>query len=193
MTVTENPVRRHRRRPAPLVVALAVMVGGLSIAPAAAEVIRGSDISPYRFSYDDCGFTIDVDGVFSSLHSVTRVGRRNDASAFFGHDRYDVTETQTRRGTDTEVFIDVHGLLHDIRATRISGSVFEFTMMDVTHIELHAADGALLGREDGQIRRTFLFDTLGDDTLGGVFVELLTERFSGRFGGIDTCAALAEP
>jgi hypothetical protein len=56
-----------------------------------------------------------------------------------------------------------------------------------------AAGGHDQRGEDGQIRRTFLFDTLGDDTPGGVFVELLTGRFSGRFGGIDTCAALAEP
>ncbi|MEA2579453.1 MAG: hypothetical protein QOE83_345 [Actinomycetota bacterium] len=192
MIVTENPVRRRRRRHAPLVGALAVMVGALSVAPVAAEVIRGSDISPYRFSYDDCGFTVDVDGVFSSPHSMARVGRHKDASAFFGHDRYMLTETHTRRGTDTEVVIVAHGLLHDVRVTRISGSVFEFTMMDVAHTELYA-DGTLLGREDGQIRRTFLFDTLGDETPGGEFVELLTERFSGRFGGIDTCAALAEP
>jgi hypothetical protein len=193
MTVTEDPFRRHRRRPAPLVVALAVMVGGLSVAPAAAEVIRGSDISPYQFSYDDCGFTVDVDGLFSSPRSFARVGRGDDASAFFGHDGYDITETHARRGTDTEVVIDDFGLVHDIRATRVSGSVFEFTTMDVTHAELHADDGTLLGREDGQIRRTFLWDTLGDDTPGGVLVELLTERFIGRFGGIDICAALAEP
>jgi hypothetical protein len=48
---------------------------------------------------------------------MARVGRCNDASALFGHDRYGLTETHTRRGTGTKVVIDAHGLLHESEPT----------------------------------------------------------------------------
>lgn len=170
-----------------------VMLVAVGVGPAEAKVLKGSDVGPYEFSYDDCGFTVDVTGVFESPKSMARVGTGDHASAFFGHDNYTVTETHTRRDTGALLSISVRGLLHDVQATRISDSVFEFTMIDVFHVEFRDNAGALVGRENGQIRRVFLFDTLGDATPGGVFLGLLSEDFRGNFGGFDFCTAFGEP
>ncbi|CAN5865158.1 hypothetical protein BH24ACT6_BH24ACT6_19340 [soil metagenome] len=144
---------------------------GLPARPATAEVIRGSDVGEYGFSYDDCGFTVDVEGLFSSPRSMARVGRGADTSVFFGHDNYTITETHTRRGSAATLTITVHGLLRDVQATPVSRSVFQFTMMDVAHAEATDEIDAVLGRENGQIRRVVLFDTLGDETPGGMLAR----------------------
>ncbi len=175
------------------IAAALVTIVGLDVGPADAKVLRGTDISPYEFSYEDCGFIVDVAGLFSSPKSMARVGSGDDVSAFFGHDNYTITETHTRRDTGAALVISVHGLLHDVRATRIEGSIFEFTMIDVAHVEFLDADGMVLGRENGRIRRVFLFDTLGDATPGGLFLELLREDFRGNFGNFDICTALSAP
>ena len=41
----------------------------------------------------------------------------------------------------------------------------------------------VLVRDRGAIRETYLFDTEGDDTPGGIFLELLEERVSGPHPG----------
>ena len=170
-----------------------VMLVLVSVDPAGAKVLKGSDVGPYEFSYGDCGFSVDVDGLFSSPKSMARVGTGDRASAFFGHDNYTLTETHTRRDTGAVLVIVVHGLLREVRATLVNGSIFEFTMLDVPHVEFRDADGVRLGRENGQIRRVFLFDTLGDDTPGGVFLESLSEDFRGHFGRFDICSAFGDP
>jgi hypothetical protein len=184
---------RKLRVAIPAIAAALVTIVGLDVGPANATVLRGSDISPYEFSYDDCGFTVDVIGLFSSPKSMARVGNGDDATAFFGHDNYTITETHTRRDTGAALVISVHGLLHEVRATRIEGSIFEFTMIEVPHVEFLDADGTVLGRENGRIQRVFLFDTLGDATPGGLFLELLREDFRGNFGDVDICTALGTP
>jgi hypothetical protein len=184
---------RKWRVAVPAIAAALVTIIGLDVGAADATVLRGSDISPYEFSYEDCGFTVDVAGLFSSPKSMARVGNGDDTSAFFGHDNYTITETHTRRDTGAALVISAHGLLHDVRATRVEGSIFEFTMIDVTHVEFLDADGMVLGRESGQIQRVFSFDTLGDATPGGLFLELLSESFRGNFGDVDICTALGAP
>ena len=160
---------------------------GLGVNQAGAEVIRGSDEASYEYSYDDCGFIVDVIGRFSSSPSQSRVGRGEDDSFFFGHDNYTIEEIHTRRDTGAVLVISDFGLVHDVQATPVSDSVFEVSLNVVTHAKLLNEEGALLGRQDGQIRRTLLWDTLGDDTPGGLHLEMMTEDFRGNFGDIDLC------
>ena len=160
--------------------------------PGFAEVLRGSDIGHYTASYD-CGFVMDVAGTFSSPRSMARVGKHDEASAFFGHDNYEQVEVHTRRDTGDFIVLSLSGLLHDVQATRVSGSVFEFTRIDVGRFTVTDSEGAVIYQERGQIRKTVLFDTLGDDTTGGIPLAVLSEDLRGYFpdGGFDTCAALA--
>jgi len=175
-----------------LVLSVLVLAAGSLVAPfgnaSSATVLHGSDVAPYEFSYTDCGFPVDGTGLFNSPHSMGRVGKNDDAGAFFGHDRYTLREVHTRRDTGAVVVITAKGLLHDVQATRISGSVFEFTMMDVGTHQFRTLEGTLLHQERGQVRRTFLFDTLGDSTPGGEFIEMLSEEFHGNFPDFDFCA-----
>ena len=100
-------------------------IGGLETAQA--TVLRGADVAIYGGSYEDCGFTVDVAGEFSSPKSKARVGKQDDATAFFGHDNYTRVEVHTRRDTGASLVIHVEAVVHDIQATRVEGSVFRFT------------------------------------------------------------------
>jgi hypothetical protein len=178
--------RGRARTLAPLLAALA---GVLTMAPiATGTVIRGEDISNYSYGYDDCGFTVEVVGQFSSPRSMARVGTGPDASAFFGHDRYTRHETHTRVGTGDFLEIDSHGLLHEVSAQRVEGDVFEFTIIDVGGLAtVRDADGAVVARDRGSITTVYLLDTGGDAIPGGDFLGVLSESHRGRFGA-DLCA-----
>lgn len=173
-----------------LVLAGAALVSG-GLETAQATVLRGSDVATYGGSYDDCGFTVDVAGEFSSPKSKARVGKHDDATAFFGHDNYTRVEVHTRRDTGTRLLIHVDAVVHDIQATRVDGSVFRLTTTDVGKSEIQTGDGTIVYRDSGQIRRVYLLDTLGDSTPGGVLLELLSEDFRGNFPEFDFCSALA--
>jgi hypothetical protein len=71
-----------------------------------------------------------------------------------------------------------------VSATHISGSIFEFTTVESGRpFNLVDASGRVLVRDRGSIRQTYTFDTEGDHTPGGQFLDLLIERVSGPHPG----------
>lgn len=139
-----------------------------AVMPATAKVIeRGTYSGEYSFSYDDCGFWVDVEGVFGGTAHI-RVGTGSDATAFFGHDNFWYQEVATRRGTTDGFTITGSGLFQETRATRVDGSVFTFSSIEAGQpFVLVDDEGTLQIRDRGVIRRTILFDTQGDDVPGG--------------------------
>ena len=175
-----------------IIAILALPMSGLALGSASATVLHGSDVASYSGSYEDCGFIVDVVGEFSSEHSMARLGKGDAASAFFGHDTYTCRETHTRRDTGKVLILTDRALIHDVRAERVDGSVFQFTTDNVGQFMVTTQDGSIVSRDGGHIRTTYLFDTRGDSTPGGDFIEFLSEEFNGHFGDFDLCAAFSE-
>lgn len=164
----------------------------LAAGPASATMLfhdryAGTD----AFSYDCAGVNVDVEVEFSGTAHI-RVGKGKDAGAFFLHDNFSYRETHTSE-TGAVLFISGNGLFQETRATRVEGTVFTFSSHESGQpFTVTDEDGTVLIRDRGSIRETILFDTLGDDTPGGVFIELIERRFSGPHPGanFDTCSLL---
>jgi hypothetical protein len=139
----------------------------------------------YTFTNTDCGFAIDVVGHNEGIFQI-RTGKGNDVGAFFAHDNYEFTEVGTRRDTRVSIRLSGNGLFQETRATRVSGTVFEFTSINAGQpFTVRDSDGNIILRDRGVIHETILFDTLGDDTPGGDFIEQVSFSFSGPHPGVD--------
>lgn len=153
-------------------------------APAQAKVIDQQHYSvPYTEDFTECGFSIHLEGLVSG-NSHLRVGKGDLTTAFFALDNYKYSETWTNSANGRSFTIWGDGVLHDISATHVSGSIFRFTTIESGRpFNLVDATGRTVLRDRGSIRTTYLFDTLGDTTPGGEFVELLSQRLSGPHPG----------
>jgi len=141
------------------------------------------DREHYSFtdSFQDvqCGVAVRHDIVGSGV-ALTRVGKGEVASAFFGIDNFRVLETLTNEANGNFVQIEHNELQNWTKATHVSGSIFMFTLIHAGRpILIRDMTGQVVSRDRGVIRDTFLFDTLGDDTPGGLFLEQLGLLVSG--------------
>jgi len=147
------------------------------------------------YSYDDCGFWVDVAVSFSGTFHL-RTGKGKDASAFFLHDNYAYREVHTRRDTGETFILRGNGVFQETKATRIEGNVFEFTSINAGQpFVVTDSDGNILVRDRGVIREVLQFDTLGDDTPGGEFVAAISFEWHGPHPGLDFdgCGLFSEP
>ena len=163
----------------------------LGAAPAGATVIDRVTFvdEPYSFSHDDCGFPVDVEGTFSSKDHL-RVGKGKTATAFFGFSNFSFVETQTNRATGEYVTIKANATFHEIKATRVEGSIFQFDQVEAGQFRLYDSDGRLLAFDRGNIHIHILFDTQGDDVPGGDFIEEIGVDVHGPHTG-DVCGPLS--
>jgi hypothetical protein len=177
--------------------ALALAVLASAAAPAHAQVINREH---FAFSFSEetelCGIAVQQDTEVSGT-AHERVGKRTADSAFFAHVTYQYTDTFTNPATGEFLVIEGHALFQDIRATRVEGTVFQFTSVEAGQVVvLRDSSGRVVLRDRGVIRSTLLFDTLGDDTPGGEEVgERLTVRLAGRHPSFDEdafCAAVED-
>ena len=136
--------------------------------------------------FTDCGptinWTVHIDGQTS-----IRTGKGKDASAFFAREQSTGHEVWTDAVTgDVLLVIDWRDQIHDVKATRLNGSVFQFTTTQVGQpFTVRDGDGNLLVHDRGLIAFTYTFDTLGDDVPGGVFVDEVDVRIAGPHPGFD--------
>jgi hypothetical protein len=165
-------------------VAVVTLVGA-SAAPAA--VVEGGHYAgSYSFSYDDCGFDVDVAGTDSG-HFRIRAGKGKTASVFYVNDNYSYRETHTNPETGEFVTVTGNAVYNEVKATRVAGNVFEFRAMEAGQpFRLFDSAGTLLLRDRGAIAHRFLFDTLGDDVVGGVPGAELEPTVHGPHPGFDT-------
>ena len=128
-----------------------------------------------------------------ALRYRIRTGTGPDEGAFFQQERYSFAETQTNPETGASVTVERHGLYNEVKATRVSGSVFEFVAIDAGQpFSLYDANGNLVLRDRGSIRLRGVFDTLGDDQPGGEVVTELepTLQSPDPAFGADWCAII---
>ena len=177
-----------------LLVAVTAAVTAMGAGTAGATVVdRGHYTSePYSFSYDDCGFDVDVEGT-SSGHFRIRAGKGKTDTAFFALDNYSFTETQTNPETGEFVTITANAVFNEIRAKRVEGSIFEFWATEAGQFRLYDSDGRLVARDRGSVRFHILFDTEGDDVPGGILIEEFPPEVHGPHPGFDDFCGLITP
>jgi hypothetical protein len=148
-------------------VAAALVVGS---APAAATVIEREHYSgSFELTEDDCGFTLNhVQTFYGQAHlRVDTTGQ-----AFLGVDAFHFREVVTNPDTGQWFVIRAHGQFHEIRATQVEGTVYEFVLLEAgQQFVIEDAEGNVIVRDRGALFHTYLFDTLGDGQPGGEFIE----------------------
>jgi len=178
--------------------AVATLAGLLALAaPASATVINHEHYSvPYSDDFELCGFPVHVEGVASGNARI-RAGKGDLDTAFFGLDNYRYSETWTNTDTGRMFTIWGDAVIRDVKATHIAGSIFQFTTVESGRpFNLVDSSGRTLLRDRGSIRETYLFDTEGDHTPGGIFLETIALRVAGPHPAFDLsedefCAVVA--
>jgi hypothetical protein len=189
------PIRvRHGWRALIATAAGLLLLLSMAAAPVGATVVLRDHYSDdYAFSFDDCGFWIDVTGHDSGVAHF-RVGKGGLDTAFLLLDNYAYRETWTRRDTGDFFTASGNGVFHETKATHVSGTVFEFTSIESGQpFIVRDANGNLVLRDRGVIRRVVQFDTLGDDVPGGAFVQDVSFSVHGPHPGLefDPCGYLS--
>jgi hypothetical protein len=159
---------------------LAAVVVMACAVPAQATVIDHDHYS-LSDSFPDviCGVSVRHDLVRSGVAHV-RVGTGELDTLFFGIDNAQETNTLTNEANGNFVLIELNGVVHDIKGTHVEGSIFEATtIVSGQAIRIRDMTGRIVSRDRGVIRETYLFDTLGDHTPGGLFLETLSLQVSG--------------
>lgn len=173
---------------AAVAVLAALMVAGSATATTA---FRDRYSEDYDFTYACGSVEISVVGHTQGLFQV-RVGTGRFESAFFAHDNYAFSETHTNPDGDV-VVISGNGLFQETRAIPLGGNEFQFNAINSGRPFI-VTDGAgnVLVRDRGTIRQSVVFDTLGDDVPGGVFVREVSFEVAGPHDGLgfDTCSIL---
>jgi hypothetical protein len=184
--------RGIRRRLIPAIGA-ALLALTLAAGPVGATVILRDNYSDdYAFSFDDCGYWIDVSGHAEGIAQI-RVGKGDLTTAFFLHDNYSFMETWTRRDTGDFFTLGGNGLFQETKATPVEGTIFEFTSINAGQPFIAwDSDGNVVMRDRGVIRQVIQFDTLGDGVPGGEFIKDVSFSVHGPHPGLefDVCAML---
>ena len=179
--------RRHTRGRKVGIAALVVMVVFvLGALPAGATIFeKGRFVDEYLFSYDDCGFPVEVEGTATGQYRI-RQGKGKTASAFFLRTTFSYREVHTNTETGEWFVARGHGVFNEVKATRVEGTVFKFSAIEAGQpFVVENSAGEVVLRDRGRIRYTILFDTEGDDVPGGVEVEFLGADVRGPHPGFD--------
>lgn len=166
---------------------LALTVALALAAPAGATVVdhgRFSDSQPPT-AEEFCGITVlhafDVSGVFT-----TRAGKGDAAGAFYAGVVSTFTDTFTNEATGRTLTISGHSNVRDVKATHLSGTIFQFVTIEAGRpFEMTADDGTIIYRDRGVIRQTYTFDTGGDNVPGGTYLDPVDLQVSGPHPGFD--------
>jgi len=175
--------RKSRRKwlvPALGVIAL-LGFGGLPAGATVIERVHYSDTD--EFSFHDCGFTLDVQSEFHG-HALLRVD--TTGQAFLVKDKFWYRDVVTNPDTGGWFVVRGNGLFHDIQATQVEGTVYEFVAVEAGQpFVIEDSAGTVIVRDRGVIRHTYLFDTLGDGTPGGEFLGETDVAVHGPHPGFD--------
>lgn len=151
-------------------------------APASATMYVINDPIEFHDSSDftACGLSLHDDYQISGTESI-RTGTGELETAFFDHFRAHSVETITNTDNGKFVTIEADFLSQDVKATLVSGSIFQFVTHQVGQpFVLKDMNGRVISRDRGNITFTYLFDTGGDQVPGGTFiVDVSDPRVSG--------------
>jgi hypothetical protein len=180
-------------------VAVSVLAASLALTvPAQATVQDHEHYSqPITDDFEACGFSLHLEGLATG-NARNRVGKGDLDTAYFGLDNYEYSVKVTNTANGHYFTQWGNAIIRDVKATHIEGSIFQFTTVESGRpYNLSDSSGRVLVRDRGSIRQTYLFDTEGDHTPGGIFLDLLSERVSGPHPGFfmseDEFCALVTP
>ena len=162
--------------------------------PAGATVVeRVAYSDEYSFSYDDCGFDVNVEGTATGRFHA-RVGKGALDRAFFGHDNYSYTETHTNAETGASITMTGNAVFNEIRAIPLGGTLFEFEAVEGGQpVRVYDSDGNLVARDRGAIHHHAIFDVGDDHVLGGELVEELPAEVHGPHPLFDDFCGIITP
>jgi hypothetical protein len=172
-------------------VSMCALLVALTIAPASA-----AQYSRERYSWSDSGSYECGEGNWIDWHAEgqgsfsIRAGTGKDAGAFFAHDNYEWHAVDTRRSDGTALHFSGNGNFIETRAVRIEGSIFQFWAVEAGQpFVVRDGDGNVLVRDRGSVHQSIIFDTLGDGTPGGEFIEEVFVHLNGPHPGweFDSC------
>jgi hypothetical protein len=167
------------------------MLGGPGASATVVE--RGTYSDEYAFSYDDCGFPVDVAGSDAG-HFRIRAGKGKLATAFFVNDNYSYRETHTNADTGKSVTIVGNAVFNEVKAKPLGGNLFEFTAVEAGRpFTLYDSAGNVVARDRGVIRHHAIFDTGGDNVPGAELIEELEPEVHGPHPGFDDFCGLIAP
>jgi hypothetical protein len=174
----EDIMTLHLRRT--IVGILATLAVAACTVPAQATMI---EVQHYSFaeSTEDviCGITVRNDFSGSGVFHL-RVGKGDLDTLFFVLDKYNTVSTLTNEANGNFVRIEHNGGPHDIKGTLVEASIFKAVTTEAGQlIRIRDMTGRIVALERGVIRQTYLFDTQGDHTPGGVFIEQIDVRVKG--------------
>ena len=176
---------RRLRTSALIGLALAALALGASQAWATV-VEKGFYSFDFTDSYNDCGFEVAVEGSASG-HFRVREGKGKAETFFFASDNYSFEETHTNVATGEFFTLSGNAIFNEIKATRVSGNIFEVTAVEAGQpFVIQDSDGNLVLRDRGSIHHHALFDTGGDNVPGGTLVEILEAEVHGPHPGFVT-------
>jgi hypothetical protein len=176
---------KHLRTWSLVAFAAAVLAFGTSVAWATV-VEKGFYSDSYAFTYDDCGFEVAGEGTASG-HFRIRAGKGETDRAFFVSDNFSYEETHTNVETGAFLTIKGNGVFNEIKATHVSGNIFEFEAVEAGQpFVVYDSDGDLVLRDRGSIHHHALFDVGDDDVPGAELIEYLGGDVHGPHPGFDT-------
>jgi hypothetical protein len=166
-----------------LVAMTVIALGGIPVGATIYE--KGRFTEEISFSYDDCGFPVEVTGE-ESLQYRIRQGKGKAASFFFFRGTGSFREVHTNTETGESFVVRGQRVFNEVRARRVEGTIFKVTAVEAGQpFVVENSAGEVVLRDRGVIRYTILFDTEGDDVPGGVEVEFLGADVRGPHPGFD--------
>jgi hypothetical protein len=170
----------------------------LTAAPALATIHDRFDITAADSTVTGlCGLTVRIDST-DSVSGRVREGKGSDATAFFAQYTSDTRDVYTNLANSQFFTVAAHALYNETKATRVTGSVFEFTTVVAGQpFVVRDSSGAVVLRDRGAIRTHLQFDTGGDTVPGGNTLAILDVHISGPHPSTDlddasTCAAVEQ-
>ena len=149
--------------------AIAVVLAAAWAVPAQAEIYENMrESGSFSEEFEECGKQLRADVTYSAK-SITRAGKHDLDTAFFGHWQVDGVETITNLANGKFYTVEHHSMAKDTKAVPQGGTLFIFDTIEVGQpFTVKDMSGEIVLRERGQLRWTYLFDTLGNDGEGGV-------------------------
>jgi dienelactone hydrolase len=159
MASSTIPVRRTRPRRIRALGVLGSALIALTMATGSASatiVDRHNESGPYEFTAWDCGYPMEVEGLFSDDIQV-RADNRNADIAYFT-DRHSFKETWTAE--DGRSFtLSGHNLYKDIKAKRVDGQLYAFTFhISGQPVTVTDSSGKVIAQDRGNVSFFYTVD-----------------------------------
>src|SRR6478672_4641934 len=171
---------RRRTTITAIAAALGTILGLAAPASATLEV-RDKYAFQFTSSFDDCGFEVVVDHDIHGVFSARQI-KSSGGTAWLAHDNYWARDTSTNPENGRSFTLTFNGNYRELRGQRIQGDVWRFVWKDSGATwTLRDGDGNVVWRDRGTVTGVDVFDTRGDDQLGGDVIYSEVTSLKGKY------------